>query len=394
MSSLRNRKEDTGTTMSFGGVPLGAPSDAPAKRSSTAASSTPAPWGSVQSTQADLENGGVDPLLDPTAALRDLKLPVRQIDLASGVQLSTLLNRQVTVEQRKYGTWLGFGRLFVGGFYLVAAVAFLFVCIFKPTPAYPMFWDPLRYNSMSKTWNVALERMGPGIRIDWSITAMFLVFGLYELSYFLPFVRDLYLGFVFFYQMNPYRWLVHGVAGGLLMSFFAVVMGVTSVPVFVLLMTVIIAAAASALFSELVNRPKLYFTNDSDTVDSLVKQYSLRADRATEAINNKYFIQAAVVNAWPIIAAVVLLLVYAGVVSAYFWVTVADSVSHVAWFAFVAYATGAFVLVALVVLTVARLLVSWEIFQNYFWYDVLLIGVEIVMILGSILILSGQAAMA
>ena len=347
------------------------------------------------SVDAEMATGGTG--IDPTAGLRDLGLPIRQIDLTGGIEFEQLMNVTVTDKQAKYGSLIGFARLGLAVLYGLTAFALLFVVIFRTNGGeMPLQWDPLRYSDLDNKWEAALEKIGV-IYMAWALLAMLTVFAAYQGIHFLPFVRDFYLKFVFYYQMNPIRWIWHGVAGGLVVAFYSLIMGVSSVIVMVLLLVVVIGGAAAVLFSEMINRPNVYMVTAEERADPsiLTSKYGLTPCEATAALKSGYFLKPGVVTPWPILAALVLLLTYVGIVSAYFWTAVDDKWSRVPWYAWTTYflTVGAFV--AMAAANVARLLLSWAIFQNYLYMDLLHNGVEFLFIyVGIVLNIVGFAVTA
>lgn len=347
------------------------------------------------SVDAELATGGSG--IDPTAGLRDLGLPIRQIDLTGGIEFQQLMNVTVTDKQAKYGWLIGWARLLLAGVYGVTSFALLFVVIFLTNGGkMPLQWDPLRYSNLDNKWEAALEKVGV-IYVAWALLAMLTAFAAYQAVHFLPVVREFYLKFVSYYQMNPIRWIWYGVAGGLVVAFYSLIMGVSSVIVMVLLLVIVIGGAASVLFSEMINRPNVYIVTDAERQDPsiLTSKYGLTPCEAAAAIKVGYFLKPGVVTPWPILAALVLLLTYVGIVSAYFWTAVDDEFSQVPWYAWTTYFLTVASFVAMAAANVARLLLSWALFQNYLYLDLLHNGVEFLFIyVGIVLNIVGFAVAA
>lgn len=345
----------------------------------------------IAATEAGYKTGGK---LDPTAQLREAGVPVRELSLTGGIDLDNLLSEELQGQTVKYGKMLGWVRLILAALYAITALALLFVVIFESNGEFPFFWDPIRYSKLDGKWEAAMEKVS-NVHVDWALVALLATFAIYHAVHFFPFVRDIYLRLVFWYQMNAIRWIFHGVAGGLMVAFYAVIMGVSNVIVFVLLGVVVIGGAAAVLFSEMINRPKLYFVGDKEEEADLVANHELTAEDATAAVRDGYFIKPGAVTPWPILAALVLLLTYVGVTSAYFWTAVEDSASHVPWYVWTTYFITMLSFVVIAVVNVLRLLVSWRIFQNYFYFDILHNAVELAFIwLATVLVIIGFSVSA
>lgn len=284
---------------------------------------------------------------------------------------------------------IGWFRLILGSLYGLATLALLFVVIFKAHDKFPLYWDPMRWDGLSNQWVVALENAGM-IHVAWAILALGFVFCPYQFAHFLSFVRDIYLRLVFYYEMNPIRWIFHGVVGGMLVSFFSIILGVSNVIVFVFLVLTFLAAAASILFSEMINRPNLYNVDkDKDTSAQLEQTYGLTATEAKQAIDNGYFIQSSVSTPWPILAGVIMLTLAIAIMTTYFGAAVLKHSGRVPWYAYTTYLITVGVLAVLGIVNSLRLLISWRFLQNYLYIDLLHNVVEAVFLLNVLLIIIG-----
>lgn len=348
---------------------------------------------SQASIKANPEARDPESALDPTEVLRGLGLPIRQLDLTGGIEFKMLMERELSAGQKNYGRILGWMHVSAAVVYLLAAIAFLFVVIFRDVRPFPLFWDPLRYSSLGQEWVVALERLGPGIRIDWALLVNLPVFSFFHAILFYGPVLDANLRFIFFYQFNPIRWIFHGVFGGLTLAYFAVVMGVSHVVVFVSLLAFVLFGAAFVLYNEMVNRPNIYTVVAGDDDASLRAKYpALSVLDSQKAIKDGYFILPAVVSPYPILAAIVSLLLYLGIASAYFWVTVADHSSQVAWYAGIAWGVAIVTAALLAILNTMRLIFNIRLVQNYFYLDTAHYFVEFFFMIGAGIVQAGLAA--
>ena len=121
----------------------------------------------------------------------------------------------------------------------------------------------------------------------------------------------------------------------------------------------------------------------------------LSVEDAAIAVRDGYFVKSNAVTPWPIAAALVLLLTYVGIVSAYFWTAVDDRAKSVPWYVWTTYFLTILSFVAMAIVNTLRLLVSWKIFQNYFYVDVIHIVVELVFILlNTLLVIIGLSVSA
>lgn len=296
-------------------------------------------------------------------------LPIRRISLADGIDMRGLMTQEVEEEVAQWGTFLGWMRLIFGVLYGAAAIGLLFTVIFKTHGEFPLYEDPLRYSHLDKKWEVALEKVG-NVHVDWALVALLSLFSAYHFVHFLPFVRDIYLRLVFYYQMNVIRWMFHGLVGGLMLGFCSIVMGVSNIIVFVLLTLAVVAAAAGALFSEMINMPALYNVGPNDTAGSLANDHGLSASEAAKAIRKEHFIKRETVTPWPILFAAIAAVAFVGVTSYYFWVAVADQTDQVPWFAWSTYFISMFTLFVIVVLNGLALLINWSVFRQYIYIDI------------------------
>lgn len=340
--------------------------------------------------------GGVDPRLDVTAALRKTGLPVTAIDLTGGIQLENLLMREVSPEQQRWGWFIGWVRLLLALGYAVTGLTFLFVIIFVPAHGkMPLYFDPIRFSTLDNKWEVANEQIGT-VDVAWALLALMTTFAVYHAVHFLPFVRDIWLRLVFWYRMNPIRWVFHGVVGGLMVAFFSLILGVSNIIVFILLLVITIGAAACVLFSEMVNRPVVHWTEAGDTVTSLKEKYNLTDMQAERAINvNKFFVVKGAVTPWPLVYAWVLFLAGVGIVGAYFFSAVDDKAGQVPWYAWTTLFTVALPLLLMAIVNTMAVLLNWSFFSNYFYIDMLHIPVELIFAwLGTVLVLIGLATTA
>jgi hypothetical protein len=342
---------------------------------------------------ADVESRQVDPVF--STGLEGTPLKVQKIDFVGGIQFNTVLAREIPEALAKNGRFLGWLRLLLGLLYGAAGIAFLFVVIFVTDGKFSLFWDPIRYSSLASQWQTALERAGV-IHIDWGVVAIFFVCALYHPLHFIPFIRDVYIRLVFFYQVNVIRWVFHGIVGGLLMGFFSVVMGVSSVIVFILLLVILIGAAACILFSEMINRPDItWLAKDEQIEDATVAKFRMTTGEVAAARKNGYYVTKGSVTPWPILAAIVLALTFMGITSAYFWNAVADEANRVPWYVWITYAISMVTLVVIGVYNTLCLVLNYAIFRNYFWNDIIHNVVEVMFIFGGgCLLLIGLATAA
>lgn len=394
MSGLTNRTEKkSGGSMMWGQTPINL--DVEEASNQGFAGDAAAPSASTPLIGAATDTG-VDPRLDPTAALRKAGLPVTAIDLTGGVALENLLLREVGPEQQRWGSMIGWVRLLLALLYAITGLTFLFVIIFVPAHGkMPMYFDPIKFSALDNKWEVANEQIGT-VDVAWALLALMTSFAVYHAVHFLPFVRDIWLRLVFWYRMNPIRWVFHGVVGGLMVAFFSLILGVSNIIVFILLLVITIGAAACVLFSEMINRPVVHWVEADDTVSSLQSTYGLTDLQAERAIKtNKFFLVKGAVTPWPLLAAWVLFLAGVGIVGAYFFSAVDDKAAHVPWYAWTTLFTVAVPLLLMAIVNTLATLLDWSIFSNYFYIDMIHVPVELIFAwLGTVLVLIGLATLA
>lgn len=333
---------------------------------------------------ADAETG-VSQTFDVSKEL-GVNLPVRQITLAEGVNFQALMTSNIAYETKKYGRMLGWFRLGMGSLYTLAAIGLLFVVIFVSNGKMPLYKDPLAYSSLDKKWEVALDKVGD-VHVDWALLALMTLFAPYHFMHFLGFVRDAYLRQIFYYQTNIIRWVFHGLVGGLLVGFFSIVMGVSSVIVFVLLTGLIMAAAAGMLFSELINLPTIYRKTESDTLESVQKEHGLTPCEARVFMERGYFIKRVAVMPWVFLFAVIVAAGFVGVVSFYFWSAVADTSSKVPWYAWTTYFITVVSLALMVIVNGAALLLDFAFLKNFLYIDLIHNVIELFLILANVILI-------
>ena len=345
--------------------------------------------GAPDADPSQMERGkiGADVGFDPTKGAPEF-LKLRRMDLTSGINFASFQNAIITEEQIKYGKLLGWVRLILAALYAVTALAFLFVVIFETDGRMRLYTDPTKWSSLDKKWEVALEEIGV-INIDWALLALFSLFSVYHAAHFIPFVRDYYLKLVFYFQANPIRWTFHGVVGGIMLTFYALLVGVSGLPMMFALLLIIFGATACVLYSELINKPiplsvKKGMTDEEkrDWIAQVTAMYNHTPTMcdANVASKNEYYLVPAVVSPLPIIGAVVLMAGFIGLVSYYFIVAAADQPSKLPWFVWTTYLITVLSIIVMAIVNVARLAFNFKFLQNYFYVDLLHNGVELVLI--------------
>jgi len=316
------------------------------------------------------------PIRDDVTDLLYNKVGVRQIDWTEDM-LPKLDKTELLGQQKKFAMWMRWAQLIMGALYIVAGAVLCGLTI-RWMRAFMLFWDPMRWSTIDHRWEVALERVGP-ISVTLMLSILLIVFGIYHLAHFVPFVHNIYVYYVFIKQANPLRWGAYASIGALLLGGYGIIEGVSNVMIFVALIVYIGAAALIAFYMEVINRPHLIkaedFPVEGKEREAMIKKYALKQSEVRELTkpdSKAWYVRLGKVSPWPLALAALLALVYITYTWSYFWTTVTDTkASLVPWFSWVLAIWTAFMLVVLFLINAARYLLTWSILQNYFYIDLL-----------------------
>jgi len=306
----------------------------------------------------------------------DIKIRTKLDFLGTGdSDMSALFIRKAEGDQANWGTLYSWANLGVAALYLIAAFALMFVVIFVANGSIGTFWDPLLWDSIDSKWEVSLLSAG-GIHVDWALVAMLAIFGLYHAAYFIPFVQTFYFN-TLSYEYNPIRWAFWGTAGALVLGFYALIMGVSNIIIFVAMVLTVTAGCAFLLCMEMINRPVLV-------------QVAADAPKRTSGKNvpfvGQFFdTELKAVNPLAFVFAIIALAFYIGITWTYFWNCVHDHIHGVPWYAWFIGVLTALALIAVALLNGIRYVVSWK-FLKFFYLDVLHTVVEVILVLGGTLV--------